>query len=108
MNESTTSSTESDPQEQFWAWLRSSVSISARLIEALGDFSEFSVLRYIETKYIDDGEVLKSFAIKIVPRDVAEAERARRRLPPSPFSDDSKFDERLPAMDKPPLKVEPW
>lgn len=35
MTESTTFITESDPQEQFWAWLRSKVSLSSDLIEAL-------------------------------------------------------------------------
>lgn len=92
-------------EERLWVWLRSEVSLPPRLIEALGDLSEFSVLRYIESEHADEGLLLKSFAIKIVPRDVAEAEMGRRQLPPSPFPDDYEIGKGLPPMECSPIEV---
>jgi len=105
MNESTKSPAELEAEERFWVWLRSKVSLSTRLVEALGDLSQFSVLRYIESEHTNDGGVLKSFAIKIVPHDVAEAEIARRKPPHSPFADDYEFGRGLPAGGGLPIEV---
>lgn len=107
MNESTKTSITA-AEERFWTWLRTNITLSERLVEALGDLSQFSVLCDIKIEHTTDSQALTSFAIKVVPRDVAEAEIARRQLPSSPFPDDYEFANRRLPIDGPMIEIKPW